>query len=98
MRIALIILAVVLAALVITNPDEAAFRAHIQERQGIFGTLGLTLADLLSPESNRGVHRENYIVFSTFHLGGDGILPRREIGWGIAGKCFERDLQREPMP
>lgn len=95
MKLWLIILVVVAAALALTNPSEADFRAHIQERQGIFGTLGLALTDLLSADSRKGVHRENYILFSKFYIGGDGILPRQDLGWGIAGKCFEKEFPED---
>lgn len=95
MKILLIVLTVVAAMLAFTNPNEANFRAHIQERQGIFGTLGMALADLLSPEANKGVRRDNYVLFSKFYIGGDGILPRQELGWGIAGKCFDTEMKQE---
>lgn len=95
MKTLLIVLAVVAAMLAFTNPDETTFRAHVQEKQGIFGTLGLGLADLLSKDAKRGIHRDNYVLFSKFYMGGDGILPRQELGWGIAGKCFDSNHQPE---
>ena len=95
MKTPLIVLAVVAAMLAFTNPNETTFRAHVQEQQGIIGTLGLGLADLLSKDAKRGIHRENYLLFSKFYMGGDGILPRQELGWGIAGKCFDSDIKQE---
>jgi hypothetical protein len=95
MKTLLIVLAVVATMLAFTNPNEVDFRAHIQERQGIIGTLGLGLADLLSKDAKRGIHRDNFILFSKFYMGGDGILPRSELGWGIAGKCFDSEIKQE---
>lgn len=94
MKTLLIILAVVAAMLAFTNPNETTFRAHVQEKQGIVGTLGLGLADLLSKDAKRGIHRDNYFLFSKFYMGGDGILPRQELGWGIGGKCFDSDIKQ----
>jgi hypothetical protein len=95
MKTLLIVLAVVAAMLAFTNPNETTFRAHVQEKQGIVGTLSLGLVDLLSKDSKRGIHRENFILFSKFYMGGDGILPRSELGWGIAGKCFDSEIKQE---
>lgn len=87
-RTLLIILVVVLGALVLTNPDEGQYRGHIQEQQGIVGVLGIGLADLLS-NGQRGIHRDNYLVCSKFYVGGDGILPRQDLAWGVAGRFID---------
>lgn len=75
--------------LVLTNPTEADFREQVRERQGLAGTLGLAAADLLSGSQRGGIKRDNYWVASRFYLGGDGVLPRRNLGWGMAGKIWE---------
>lgn len=97
-RTLLIVLAVVFGALVLTNPSESQYRGHIQERQGIVGTLGMGLADLLSGAKGGGIHRDNYLICSRYYVGGDGILPRQNLAWGIAGMFFESseaDLDHE---
>ncbi len=75
-------------ALALTNPNEADFREYVREKQGIAGTLGMALADLISG-GRGGIQRDNYIVASRFYIGGDGVLPRQSVGWGIAGMIFE---------
>lgn len=65
-RSILIALAVALAFLAFTNPTETQFRAHVQEREGIGGWLGLKLADLLSTGPRAGIRRENFIFASRF--------------------------------
>lgn len=90
-RTLLIILAVVVAALALTNPSETAYRGHIQEQTGIVGTLSMGLMDLLSKDGSRGIHRDNYVLFSKFYLGGDGLLPRQDLAWGVAGMFIEID-------
>ena len=35
------------------------------------------------------MHRDNYFLFSRYYVGGDGILPRSDLAWGIGGKFFE---------
>ena len=84
----LILLAILLGALALKNPDEAQYRGYIQQRQGILGSLGIGLADLLAT-GNRGIHRDNYVFFSKFYIGGDGILPRQDLAWGVGGRFFE---------
>lgn len=95
MKTLLLVVAVVFGMLALTNPNEEAFRGFIQTREGLGGTLGLGLIDLFSKDSRKGVHRDNYLVFSRFYLGGDGVLPRQELGWGIAGKCFYSGRKEE---
>ncbi|MDB6138396.1 MAG: hypothetical protein JWO94_1468 [Verrucomicrobiaceae bacterium] len=95
MKISALLLLVILALLAFTNPNESQYRAHIQERQGVFGVLGLGLADLLSKDSGKGIHRENYVVFRKFYAGGDGILPRQDLAWGVAGSFIDIDLEKK---
>jgi hypothetical protein len=74
--------AVVLAVL---NPSEAAYREHVREKQGVAGSAAMAVMDLLSLDKKGGIRRENFIVASRFYLGGDGLLPREDLAWGIAG-------------
>ncbi len=96
MKVTVLLLLVIVGLLAFTNPSESQYRAHIKEREGIVGTLGLGLADLLSKDSTKGIHRDNYIVFSKFYAGGDGILPRQDLAWGIAGKFVDIEVEKQP--
>jgi hypothetical protein len=89
MRPLLIIALVIVAMLVFTNPTEEQYRAHVLEREGIAGGVGLLLADVLGKGRGQGIHRENFYVASRFYAGGDGILPRQDLAWGVAGKFIE---------
>ncbi|MDZ4287961.1 MAG: hypothetical protein U0984_08375 [Prosthecobacter sp.] len=89
MRLATIIAIVVVAFLAFTNPNEADFREHVRRETGIAGQFGMVVADLLSGGKKGGVSRENYLIASRFYVGGDGILPRQNVAWGIAGKFIE---------
>ena len=52
--------------------------------------VGIALvADLFSTGKKGGIQRDNYFIASRFYLGGDGILPRQDVAWGIAGYFFE---------
>ncbi len=94
MKVTVVLLLIIIGLLAISNPTEGQFREHIKEQQGIFGTLGLGLADLLSKDSTKGIHRENYLIFSRFYVGGDGILPKQELAWGMAGQIFDKEDAR----
>jgi hypothetical protein len=85
MKKAAIVIAVLFAALALTNPDEEDFRNHVRERQGIAGSLGMAAAELLGG----GIKRENYGVASRFYMGGDGLLPRQNLAWGCVGRIWE---------
>jgi len=85
----LIVAVIILGGLAFTNPTAAQYRAHIQETEGLMGTLGLGLADLLAADSDKGIHRESFGVCSKFYLGGDGVLPRQDLAWGMAGHFWE---------
>lgn len=87
-----------LGALALTNPNEAQYRGYIQEQQGIVGVLGIGLADLLTMDGKRGIHRDNYILFSKFYIGGDGLLPRQDLAWGCARTFFEIKNTRPKRP
>lgn len=85
----LLILIVIVGALALTNPNEADFREHVRQKAGIAGTVGLAVADLVSGGEKGGIQRENYIVASKFYIGGDGVLPRQDIAWGVARQIIE---------
>ncbi|MES2598156.1 MAG: hypothetical protein V4662_22670 [Verrucomicrobiota bacterium] len=82
----LVAIAVVLA---FTNPNEAAFREHIRKKEGIAGSLGMAVADLISGGKKGGIQRDNFLIASRFYIGGDGVLPREDLAWGIAGMFIE---------
>jgi hypothetical protein len=89
MKKLLFLLAAVAVVLAITNPSEADFREHVRKKEGVAGTLGMAVADLLSGEKKGGIKRDNYLLASRFYLGGEGVLPREDIAWGIAGFFIE---------
>ncbi|MDB6117057.1 MAG: hypothetical protein JWO08_838 [Verrucomicrobiaceae bacterium] len=95
MKVSALLLLVIIGLLAFTNPTESQYRAHIKEREGIVGSLGLGLADLLSKNSTKGIHRDNYVVLSKFYAGGDGILPRQDLAWGIAGKFVDIEIEKQ---
>lgn len=76
------------AVLAFTNPSEAKFREHVRQKQGIAGSLGLAVADLFSGGQG-GVQRDNYLVASRYFIGGDGMIPREDLAWGVAGMFFD---------
>lgn len=89
MKNLLLFLAAVAVVLALTNPSEADYREHVRQKEGVAGTVGMAVADLLSGGKKGGINRDNYLVASRFYLGGDGILPREDIAWGIAGFFIE---------
>ena len=87
-----------LAVLAYLNPTETEFRAHLRKEQGIAATLGLALTDLLSTGPKGGIQRENFFICSRFYIGGDGVLPRQDLAWGVAGKFFDISEKKEIAP
>lgn len=83
------LLAAVAVVLALTNPSEADFREHVRQKEGLAGTLGMAVADLFSGSKKGGIQRENFLLASRFYVGGDGILPRENVAWGIAGFFIE---------
>ena len=81
-----VVIGVVLAVL---NPNEAAYREHVRQKEGLAGTFGMAMADLLAGSKNGGIRRDNYLVASRFYVGGDGVLPRRDVAWGFAGRIWD---------
>lgn len=79
MKKLLFLLAAIAVVLAITNPSEADYREHVRQKEGVAGTVGMAVADLLSGGKKGGINRDNYLVASRFYLGGDGILPREDI-------------------
>ena len=70
-----------------SNPNEADYREHVRQKEGLAGSVGLVVADLMASGPKGGIRRENFILASRFYLGGDGLLPRETLAWGI-GKQF----------
>lgn len=89
MKLPLLLLIIAAIGLALTNPSEADFREHVRQKEGIAGTVGLAVADLVSGGKKGGIQRENYIIASKFYVGGDGVLPREDIAWGVAGQFIE---------
>lgn len=81
------LLAAIALALALTNPNAADYREHIRQKEGLAGTVGMAVADLISGGKKGGIQRENFIIASRFYIGGDGVLPRENLAWGI-GKQF----------
>ncbi|WP_395743455.1 hypothetical protein [Prosthecobacter sp.] len=89
MRLIIFLLISLFVILALTNPNEAEFRSYMQQKYGIAGSLSLKVASIFSAGTSTGVHRDNYILFSRYYIGGDGILPRTDLAWGVAGKFFD---------
>lgn len=89
MKFPILLLIIATVALAVTNPNEAAFREHVRQKEGIAGTLGLAVADLVSGGKKGGIQRDNFIIASKFYVGGDGVLPREDVAWGVAGQFIE---------
>ena len=89
MRLILFLLFSLIVVLALTNPNEAEFRSYMQQKHGIAGSLSLKVAAIFSAGTSTGVSRDNYIICSRYYLGGDGILPRTDLAWAVAGKFFD---------
>ena len=76
--IILILLAGGLVALAVSNPDESDFREWYVEEHGFGGAL-VSLA----------VQRENRVFFSTYSIGGQALIKKRTLAYGIAGTFFK---------
>ncbi len=85
----LLLLILVAGALALTNPNEADYREHIRQKEGLAGTVGMAVADIISGGKKGGIQRENFIIASRFYMGGDGVLPRENLAWGIARQFIE---------
>lgn len=84
-----LLLILVAGALALTNPNEADYREHIRQKEGLAGTVGMAVADIISGGKKGGIQRENFIIASRFYMGGDGVLPRENLAWGIARQFIE---------
>lgn len=89
MRLIIFLLISLLVILALTNPNEAEFRSYMQQKYGIAGSLSLKVASIFSAGTSTGVSRDNYFLCSRYYIGGDGILPRSDLAWGVAGKFFD---------
>ena len=84
-----VLLAAIVVVLALTNPSEADYREHIRQQQGIAGSVGMAVADLITGGKKGGIQRENFIVASRFYLGGNGVLPRENLAWGVGGQFIK---------
>ncbi|MHB1082395.1 MAG: hypothetical protein ACYC67_23590 [Prosthecobacter sp.] len=91
MKFILFLLFSLIIVLALTNPNEADFRSYMQQKHGIAGSLSLKVAAIFSAGTSTGVSRDNYIICSRYYIGGDGILPRTDLAWGVGGKFFDID-------
>ncbi len=91
MKFILFIIVLAVVGLAVTNPDEAKFREHVKQKTGIAGSVGMAVADAITGDKKGAVKRDNYLVASRFYVGGDGIIPRADLAWGVAGQFFETD-------
>ena len=89
MRLIIFLLISLIVVLALTNPNEAEFRSYMQQKHGIAGSLSLKVAAIFSAGTSTGVSRDNYIILSRYYIGGDGILPRADLAWGVGGKFFD---------
>ena len=89
MRLIIILIISLFVVLAFTNPNEAEFRNHMQQKYGIAGSLSLKVASIFSAGTSTGVSRDNYLIFSRYYIGGDGILPRTDLAWAVAGRFFD---------
>ena len=87
MKKLLLVLILLAGVLALTNPNEADYREHVRQKEGLAGSVGLVVADLMASGPKGGIRRENFILASRFYLGGDGLLPGETLAWGI-GKQF----------
>ena len=83
----LVALAVILA---FTNPSEGDFREHVRQKGGVGGIAALAVMDLISTSKQGGIKRENFVVASRFYIGGNGIIPREDLAWGVAGMIIDK--------
>ena len=89
MKKLIFLLAAIVVVLALTNPNEADYREHIRQQQGIAGSVGMAVADLFTGGKKGGIQRENFIVASRFYLGGNGVLPRENLAWGVGGQFIK---------
>lgn len=73
--LAIVALLVFLAA---SNPDSKDFREWYVEEHGIGAAL-ISIA----------VKREDKVFFSTYSIGGQGLIGKRTLAYGIAGTFFK---------
>lgn len=89
MKKLIFLLAAIVVVLALTNPSAAEYREHIRQQQGIAGTVGMAVADLMTGGKKGGIQRENFIIGSRFYLGGNGVLPRENLAWGVGGQFIK---------
>jgi hypothetical protein len=89
MKKLIFLLAAIVVVLALTNPNEADYREHIRQQQGIAGSMGMAVADLVTGGKKGGIQRENFTSGSRFYLGGNGVLPRENLAWGVGGQFIK---------
>jgi hypothetical protein len=83
MKKLLLIFIILAAALMLTNPNEADYREYVRQKEGLAGSVGLVMGDLIASVPQGGIHRENFIVASRCSRREDGLLPRATLAWGM---------------
>jgi hypothetical protein len=89
MKKLIFLLAAIVVVLALTNPNEADYREHIRQQQGIAGSMGMAVADLITGGKKGGIQRDNFTIGSRFYLGGNGVLPRENLAWGVGGQFIK---------
>jgi hypothetical protein len=83
MKNLLFLLAAITVVLALTNPNEADYREHVRQKEGVAGTVGMAVVDVISGGKKGGIKRDNFLLASRFYVGGDGLLPRENLAWGL---------------
>ena len=78
--LAVLAIAAPLVFLAASNPDSEDFREWYVEEHGIGAAL-ISIA----------VNREDNVFFSTYSIGGQGLIAKRTLAYGIAGTFFKTE-------
>ena len=98
-RVRLVGLAVAPVFLGFANPDREPVTRACAETGGPWRLAGAETAGLLSSGPRAGIRRGNSLFAGRFHPGGDGVLPRKDLTWGIAGRFIDiKERERYAAP